>query len=375
MTNWLGLQVFLPYMTDAQIYSSFSKAHKLLCATPSVSSKSTASIILLSLIHSHLLNKNNDSPSQQDNRSIETMSTLCGVPFDRIHPEFQEIPIDTLNAIRHTIDTWGLTLELYENVFGSLFEKYITDKKSGAYYTSPATSEYITLRSLLTYLMKGIIHHDTLFRICTLDQPLKWFSETVKDLTEVQQSSIIDRLANVTIIDPTCGTGAFLVQAFKCLLQIYQILSFKVDKNLIRSIIRKNLYGVDIDPEAITILKFRFLVIAQSLGIDDIKSMPNFKIGDTLKSDTFSQSEGFPDGGTFDIVIGNPPYVETTRRQRDTFDTGLTTLECGNLYALVTEKAIRNILKEGGDIRLYSPDISCINRPHGTFARAHLQQQ
>ena len=53
--------------------------------------------------------------------------------------------------------------------------------------------------------------------------------------------------------------------------------------------------------------------------------------------------------GGFDVIVGNPPYVEYSKVKKDyTLLSGsLKTLSCGNLFAFVAEKAI-SLLREGG---------------------------
>ena len=57
----------------------------------------------------------------------------------------------------------------------------------------------------------------------------------------------------------------------------------------------------------------------------------------------FIQFYGILNGGGFDALIGNPPYVDYTKVQGvyRVPDSAFTTLECGNLYALVVERSLR----------------------------------
>lgn len=342
-------------MTEAQIYASYCKAHKKLCAEKSVSSDIVASVILLSLVHSHLNYEFFSNIRNQDNKSIKLVSETCDVSYEDITYAYNNISSETISSVRSIIARWGITFDVYENIFGALFEKYITKKDSGAYYTSPLTTEYITLRSLITYVLQDLVPKDTLYLTCQQKDLLGWFNKLILHFDEENRKLIYNRLTIVNIIDPTCGTGAFLFQAFKCILQIYKQLQVDIDSSLIKNIISSNLYGVDIDPEAIAILKFRFLILAESFGISHIDLSSNFKIGNTLNSIEFNWEGHFSNGGKFDIVVGNPPYVESSKVQRCCFDADLQTLDCGNLYAYVTEKVIKTILKENGILGFIIP--------------------
>ncbi|WP_257236101.1 DNA methyltransferase [Nostoc sp. 'Peltigera malacea cyanobiont' DB3992] len=108
-----------------------------------------------------------------------------------------------------------------------------------------------------------------------------------------------DILPNLSILDPACGSGAFLVAAMKTLIFIYAAvigtIELQGDKRLkdwlkgeqtehisikyfIRKrIIRDNLYGIDIMPEATEIAKLRlFLALVSSAGdVEDLEPLPN----------------------------------------------------------------------------------------------------
>lgn len=288
-------------------------------------------------------------------------------------------------------------------------------------------------------------------------------------------------LQNVTILDPTCGSGAFLFAAMNILEPLYEVciermqefnvqnpLWFKAELEeisnkyrsniqyfIFKSIILRNLYGVDIMVEATEIAKLRlFLKMvavvevdkrADNLGLDPLPDIDfNIRCGNTLVGyateeelnndltwgdmfanaefkekvesemqlvsmayDTFKyvqlnqgenmaafkQAKGelkqrlaslndtlnrrmhaathldyedwlkshqpfhwlaefyqiIKGNGGFDVIIGNPPYVEYTRRNKETGKSiaeiyqlhGYMTINCSNLYAFVTERSIQ----------------------------------
>lgn len=59
------------------------------------------------------------------------------------------------------------------------------------------------------------------------------------------------------------------------------------------------------------------------------------------------------DGG-FDVIIGNPPYVEYRSVRNDYTVRGFQTLDCGDLYALVMERAV-TLLRAGGRLGMITP--------------------
>jgi tRNA1(Val) A37 N6-methylase TrmN6 len=51
--------------------------------------------------------------------------------------------------------------------------------------------------------------------------------------------------------------------------------------------------------------------------------------------------------GGFDVIIGNPPYVESSKVQGEYQISGFKTTKCGNLYAYFIERAIRIAANSG----------------------------
>jgi hypothetical protein len=133
-------------------------------------------------------------------------------------------------------------------------------------------------------------------------------------------------LKNLKIVDPACGSGAFLVAAFDFLHQEYEKVNAKIAEvsqsqsvfDLNKEILQHNLLGVDINSESIEITKLSlWLKTAEKrkklVSIDDY-----FKQGNSLgfaqatPDSDFCWQNAFPsimENGGFDIVIGNPPYV------------------------------------------------------------------
>lgn len=125
------------------------------------------------------------------------------------------------------------------------------------------------------------------------------------------------------LIDPSCGNGAFLVEAFDQLCNRL-IPSKPAEDRRARSpiaqvklqIVRQCLFGIDVDPGAVNELRHRILQrIAPSTDLAAEANrvvQDNFRIGDALTGIDFA-----PDH--FDLVIGNPPYLRE-KDAKDLFD-------------------------------------------------------
>lgn len=175
-------------------------------------------------------------------------------------------------------------------------------------------------------------------------------------------------LLTLTIIDPACGSGAFLNQALEFLIAEHgwiDELRAKLfgDKLLLtdiaNSVLENNLYGVDINNESVEIAKLSLWLRTAKRGRKLSALNNNIKCGNSLVDDSsiagekaFSWkkefSEVFENGG-FDVVIGNPPYGASLDSQTKIFltDSYKAFDKNQDIYSCFYEKAIQ-IIKERG---------------------------
>ncbi|MEI0701510.1 Eco57I restriction-modification methylase domain-containing protein [Brachyspira intermedia] len=174
-----------------------------------------------------------------------------------------------------------------------------------------------------------------------------------------------EEIANIKILDPACGSGSFLLGAYKYLLnyhieyynKIKDRAKFKGSKEDVikengdltiwikKQILRNNIFGVDIDSNAVEVTKLSLLMkclegenpasIQNNQDLFNERALPsledNIKCGNSLIGNDFYESQSVLDfdeetqykincfdwedefknifkGGGFDVVIGNPPY-------------------------------------------------------------------
>ncbi len=183
------------------------------------------------------------------------------------------------------------------SVLGHIYEKSVVQKDTGSYYTPAQITNFITHKSISPYLVKKLNKKfKTDYR--RIDQLLDQsdFSEQ-----EIEHISCLyfDILKNLSICDPSCGSGAFLISAEYCLIDIYQkcisILQqnnqpvFQEERKIIetygsetyfikRQIITNNIYGVDIQRGCVEITKLRlWLSILSDMDprANNIEPLPN----------------------------------------------------------------------------------------------------
>lgn len=154
-------------------------------------------------------------------------------------------------------------------------------------------------------------------------------------------------LQEITILDPACGSGAFLLASLDILAPLYRACRQKLfgrnEKNftVLKAILLQNLYGMDIMEEAAEFCKLRLSLElagqqdwdAYNEPLPDLSS--KLDTGDALDGNFFKSRNR----RGFDILVGNPPYLEYSKNNRSycTFLTG----SCGNLAALILEQALR----------------------------------
>lgn len=119
-------------------------------------------------------------------------------------------------------------------------------------------------------------------------------------------------LANFRILDPACGSGIFLVTAFKRLVQIWR-LQHNLDKPNIDDLkkILRNIYGVDKEEQAVMLSSFS-LSLALCNELKPIEVINRLKFDDLTKENLMHLDffECKPlENKKFDLIIGNPPFV------------------------------------------------------------------
>lgn len=182
-------------------------------------------------------------------------------------------------------------LEINPDVLGYIFEKYINQKEFGAYYTRPEITEYLCDRT---------INKLVLDRVNGLGYAFDDLGALLGGLDAALCQALLNEiLPTLTLLDPACGSGAFLVAAMKTLIGIYQRVVERatgfadqpgiaqwlnesarhpsLEYYIKKRIITDNLYGVDIMEEATEIAKLRlFLALVSSAKtVNDLEPLPN----------------------------------------------------------------------------------------------------
>jgi len=292
-----------------------------------------------------------------------------------------------------TISSFDFSSELDVNILGHIFENSIGDieelkedtkgrrKKEGIFYTPDYITDYICKNTIIPYLSKS----GDVNTVTDLLDEYSWSNE-IEDLDE--------KLKNIKIVDPACGSGAFLNKATDILLEIHEGV-FDIKKGYTtttdmrvgkgkrrrmesiqhtdlgayvfdhiekrREILLNNIYGVDLNEESVEITKLSLFlkVCRKDLKLPNLDK--NIKNGNSLIDDSkytdkpFKWEKEFPEifaEEGFDICIGNPPYVRQEKikeikpylKEHYVVYTGK-----ADLFVYFFEKGL-NLLKKNGEL-------------------------
>ncbi|MBE2236208.1 MAG: Eco57I restriction-modification methylase domain-containing protein, partial [Caldilineaceae bacterium] len=171
-------------------------------------------------------------------------------------------------------------------MLGKIFEELVTGRhESGSYYTPKPVVAFMGQEALKGYLESACAGEER--------AALAAFVERRDPAALHRPDDVLNALREVTICDPACGSGAYLLGMMHELMDLRGALAARatVDHQTLYEqkleIIQRNLYGVDIDPFAVNIARLRlWLSLIVEYEGETPPPLPNldFKIetGDSL---------------------------------------------------------------------------------------------
>lgn len=304
------------------------------------------------------------------------------------------VVIDDELLFRHTfkLAEYDFESEIDVNILGHIFENSLNEldeiaaqleggaiekantkrKKDGVFYTPKYITKYMV--------------DNTIGKLCEANRPAIPEAGVNPALPKKQKEAFLNALKTyrnwlleLTICDPACGSGAFLNQALDFLINEHRYIDELQAKlfgdalvlnDVSKSILEKNLYGVDLNEESVEIAKLSlWLRTAQpNRKLNDLNN--NIKCGNSLIDDVavagdkaFNWQEAFPtvfEKGGFDVIIGNPPYVNIVniqnKSEREYYQKYYKTVKNkSDLYSIFIERGY-DIVKSNGLLSFIFPN-------------------
>ena len=196
-------------------------------------------------------------------------------------------------------------IEPFERNFLKLYHRR---KKEGVFYTDESLTNYISLEALLL-LVNNKLNEENSNSVRVQD---------IKDIWKLNiemQQKLTNILLNLTICDPACGSGGFLLSAVEIIFKIVTTLNPNLSKLDTKKQLLKNLYGFDINIDALNLSILKLLGWIYDANDEDMPQIVsqlrgNFKLINTLTHSNIPR---------FDVILGNPPYGNILNRNEKEF--------------------------------------------------------
>ena len=231
------------------------------------------------------------------------------------------------------MSSYDFKSQIRVTILGHIFEKSISElddllglrassrrKREGVFYTPGYVTRHICQSTIIPWLSKS----------GRAERPSELVAEYAGGMQDLEA-----RLRAVKILDPACGSGAFLIEAASTLLDVYrEIRAYKDTNGAIADgtlepeiadaspleIVRNNLYGMDINPQSAEITQLAMFLTTASM----LEQLPDLSSNIVVRNSVANAAGGgwkaafprvFQGNGGFDIILGNPPYIRQEELQ------------------------------------------------------------
>ena len=211
-------------------------------------------------------------------------------------------------------------------------------KRFGIFYTPPDFTSFITKKTVAAIIearFESIAEKRDL-------EPTRFRSSKPDPVLTEYWRECLEAIRRIKIVDPACGSGAFLIQTYDVLDVFYQDIidhlifndgdeNETLRDNIPDYILHDNIYGVDLSPEAVEITQLALWIRSAHKGRSLADLSHNIVCGNSLVSNpetdphALDWKKTFPEifnreSPGFDCVIGNPPWERMKLQEREFFD-------------------------------------------------------
>lgn len=287
----------------------------------------------------------------------------------REDPEVDDLQLDDdWTDFFREVGKYDFRDEVNVDVLGHLFEKSITEleklrhsgffesaesekrargrmqksalrKRFGVYYTPPEFTRFLVDQTAGTLLAErfaaAAARHGVDAQAAPGEGTDKTWAAYWRDCRDIAQA--------LTVCDPACGSGAFLIQAYDLLEEQYARIADglaacgderaaeELTEHAADIILNQNLFGVDLSPEAVEITQLALWIRSARRGRTLADLSRNIVCGNSLIDDpavdpaALRWEEAFPQvfqgerPRGFDCVVGNPPWERMKLQEREFF--------------------------------------------------------
>jgi len=179
--------------------------------------------------------------------------------------KIQEIPEEDF---KNDVEVIGWLYQFYNSVKK---DEVFASKETITKDTLPAVTQLFTPDWIVRYMAQNSVgriwlesHPDS-----PLKEKMKYYVDDAEQTPEVQAKLDVIKYKNVNletlkIIEPCCGSGHILVYVFDLLLEMYKENGYAV-KDIPATILKNNLYGLDVDKRAAQLSQFALMMKARSI--------------------------------------------------------------------------------------------------------------
>jgi len=265
----------------------------------------------------------------------------------------EKVTIYSLSEVKQRIDS--VEQSLHESLEGGM------KKRSGTYYTPDFIVKYMVDKVISNAIISKInaVQNDIYFK--NIRQIAK--NTDVEIITKI----LDEILPNLRVCDIAMGWGVFLLHAFDFLFSFYSLFKPFIHKRLnqskdqittsewiVHNILTNNIWGIDISQKSVDLAKLKMIEKALTSLNEESSKLPDSNLlctNSLTDAHIFRDSRNGNNDLNFDVIIGNPPYINVKKLnlvERKIYSKLFQTYNPnGDISNIFWEKSIEICKKEG----------------------------